>query len=1104
MSSGTTATVPADASPPEAKRVRLPLQSIQGLVATGSLRLSSKEIQLFRQRGILRSETASRALEAISETAVASPQSPPAADARALSHAASSPDQASRSPSAPAAAARVASPSSSSSSAASVVHTTPTPSPRPSHRELAPGRRSSVQTNLRAAPARTNDLMAIPEAVATRKQSLPTYHLEVIEDTCSHLRSTSEDPQSSTALTPSMDISTSFRRHSESFAAARSRLPPRSASIAIAESMPRRDSSTPPTVVPTPQGMRTILYAASPAHTLYSLPIAPLDRIMPNTAQSHTSAMGAFKFPSSPTTPPPPPMELSSPSPPPAGVRGTSPASAPGRSKRKGLAMRSPSMSDSQDQSPGVIFQLPFGTQSTRRSSSATDHNGRPSGITPPSTYPSPATSSTQSAVSCHAGADASGPENPPLEPAFTRGLGIHLQGHFTEERVPHPFDTETANRKASVVDLPQETINDQCMPTPQSDSPQVSFKDALVVSKADDSASSRHFQPTTPIVVFSGVELGNKDTGVRSAGTELVNGSKPERSEKATGPATDEADMIGARTKSEGTGQQPQGTRMGNQEHSLQVQDTIATAENCNSDPQQHDSTTMPLWAQRQLSIRRQSLIPRPELDFVRGSGILPAASKDLVLPDGGAVILTYPVLLSDIVKVAQDDAHDRSEGEQDCGDAAVDSHHASAKTVKRRKASHAGKKRESISAASGTVSQENEGGLYDGASHAGSTKRLMKPASVLPEAQGAFIAMVNGSSSTSQLSPAAPVSPLIRHSARRLSTLGSPVEISTSSTFDTGARARRGSKAEGRRPSQQELSSEGESDRSGSQQDSSEVYGGGGPNELHKKGKAKKRELLPKAVATGKIATAKNSMHMAGPMHSPMDIDLDLDRSSNPDDSGNSRVVQKRHLQEEYDDVTPSTPQQKKAKKGAGSQQHRVQQLATPQSDRHHAASPGLNEDFELASTLLNMHDGVLVDSPSRPETHRQKLPVVKKPRTPKSMPPKPVKATNASPKKTPTAAPKPPRTPGPGQKHCEACGATETPCWRPGYTASTVLCNSCGLRYKKSNVYCTKLSCKYIPLKTEYAAMEAERVQNGWDHLRCQECGERVALPILRNTA
>ncbi|KAG0237083.1 DNA-binding transcription repressor [Mortierella sp. GBA43] len=86
----------------------------------------------------------------------------------------------------------------------------------------------------------------------------------------------------------------------------------------------------------------------------------------------------------------------------------------------------------------------------------------------------------------------------------------------------------------------------------------------------------------------------------------------------------------------------------------------------------------------------------------------------------------------------------------------------------------------------------------------------------------------------------------------------------------------------------------------------------------------------------------------------------------------------------------------------------------------------------------------------------------------------------------------------------KHCEACGAKETPCWRPGYIPNTVLCNSCGLRYKKSNVFCTKIQCKYIPLKTEYASMEAERQEHGRDHLICIQCKGRVALPIPKEEA
>ncbi|KAF9963889.1 DNA-binding transcription repressor [Modicella reniformis] len=90
------------------------------------------------------------------------------------------------------------------------------------------------------------------------------------------------------------------------------------------------------------------------------------------------------------------------------------------------------------------------------------------------------------------------------------------------------------------------------------------------------------------------------------------------------------------------------------------------------------------------------------------------------------------------------------------------------------------------------------------------------------------------------------------------------------------------------------------------------------------------------------------------------------------------------------------------------------------------------------------------------------------------------------------------------GSSSKHCEACGAKETPCWRPGYIPNTVLCNSCGLRYKKSNVFCTKVNCKYIPLKTEYASMEADRQDHGRDYLICIQCKGRVSLPIPKEEA
>ncbi|KAJ1811048.1 DNA-binding transcription repressor, partial [Coemansia sp. RSA 2599] len=56
------------------------------------------------------------------------------------------------------------------------------------------------------------------------------------------------------------------------------------------------------------------------------------------------------------------------------------------------------------------------------------------------------------------------------------------------------------------------------------------------------------------------------------------------------------------------------------------------------------------------------------------------------------------------------------------------------------------------------------------------------------------------------------------------------------------------------------------------------------------------------------------------------------------------------------------------------------------------------------------------------------------------------------------------------GQGRRCCASCGASSTPCWRPGLIDSMTLCNQCGLRYKKGKVYCAK--CSYVPTKTEIA--------------------------------
>ncbi|KAF9945656.1 DNA-binding transcription repressor [Modicella reniformis] len=140
-----------------------------------------------------------------------------------------------------------------------------------------------------------------------------------------------------------------------------------------------------------------------------------------------------------------------------------------------------------------------------------------------------------------------------------------------------------------------------------------------------------------------------------------------------------------------------------------------------------------------------------------------------------------------------------------------------------------------------------------------------------------------------------------------------------------------------------------------------------------------------------------------------------------------------------------------------------------------------------------------------------------------TTKTATPKAKKTQNgtASPKKSPSSAgkansgststsadtPKRPTKAKQGKmstKRCEACGATETPCWRPGYAPHSALCNSCGLRYKKASVFCPKEGCKYIPVKADYLLMEEERVKASRSYLICKMCSGPIALPVKKDSS
>ncbi|KAJ2747728.1 DNA-binding transcription repressor [Coemansia sp. BCRC 34301] len=96
---------------------------------------------------------------------------------------------------------------------------------------------------------------------------------------------------------------------------------------------------------------------------------------------------------------------------------------------------------------------------------------------------------------------------------------------------------------------------------------------------------------------------------------------------------------------------------------------------------------------------------------------------------------------------------------------------------------------------------------------------------------------------------------------------------------------------------------------------------------------------------------------------------------------------------------------------------------------------------------------------------------------------------------PKRAPTAPLPPPSSElhhngtsfGGSKRCCASCGASSTPCWRPGLIDRKTLCNLCGLRYKKGRVYC--VSCSYVPTKTEIATGGASI---------CRRCSSAMHLP------
>ncbi|AET38730.1 DNA-binding transcription repressor ASH1 Ecym_3236 [Eremothecium cymbalariae DBVPG len=93
-------------------------------------------------------------------------------------------------------------------------------------------------------------------------------------------------------------------------------------------------------------------------------------------------------------------------------------------------------------------------------------------------------------------------------------------------------------------------------------------------------------------------------------------------------------------------------------------------------------------------------------------------------------------------------------------------------------------------------------------------------------------------------------------------------------------------------------------------------------------------------------------------------------------------------------------------------------------------------------------------------------------------------------------------------PGRKSyvrkCLSCHCTDSPCWRPSWSdkKQDQLCNSCGLRYKKTHTRCLNAACRKIPSKGELTLMKTNPLTTGTSEdgyvingLSCLFCGNIV---------
>ncbi|KAF9542798.1 DNA-binding transcription repressor [Mortierella hygrophila] len=1074
------------------RRMRVPLSSLQNMASTGKFPLTPKEIEALQLKGVLRStshhiQTSSALSTSISSSSSATPRTattlPP------------SPQAAPADPSTP--------PSSAYTFSASspVMGQFSSKPPLPIAARLAPLISSGRPKNgtpisiVKARKRGTDAHLAIPY----KERPLPSFHEGEIVDTCSHL----DGPQ----VVLIEDDRTGFRRHSDASTANRTPVPEdtlafdpsRRASIATASPM-----------VPSLLGNRRVLYKASYGLTLFSLPSQPL---APKTATpTHTEAMSSFKFPaesSSSAAPLPSPSSPSTLSP---GMFATGFPMTPLRSKRKSsIPMRSPSWNGAQD---GVIFQLPFGTPPMPAMTPRAGSAGCPSPVMQMATPPSPDRRS---------------------------GLGIQVEETFKELGATHPLEASSAIASGAASQPISFTDEDSTM----------SIGDIIIAEQEASAANRTESQASGSQGQGQGMPTPPLTSRVPSLG---VMESQPDRElmieKHGSIPPTPVTPSRKFGSSSSTTTDQDAQEATSNQQETDDRQDragsTTGSATEVNQEQDDDTDSVLPLWAQRQLSIRRQSAIPRPELDFVSGSGILPPASRGLKTV-GGAKILSYPVLISDMVHVVLDDIQAKGgvldgsdvteESEEESSEQQQQHLHVAASAGRGGKTGGRGSKTANLKRKKGGSGQKGRGakpqahnhpspdddgqsgddaqedlddkprsghmtGLYKkrrqsvSAGHHGQERqwhqlappvelRVVRRVAVVEDYamnidyEGGAASDMNDEDYDDGTELAAQQRHISASSSykphNRLQNVPEHLRIPPQEVDLAMQLSREMMENKKRKKAHKEK--DGKKKRRGADADEQENDDG---HRIKGKGKGKQvvRNNEPSDHVDADAGLRRASLKTLKPLlDATMAVEQQEGRKRfnawDEDYNGDEDTAEADHvayyhgtgLVNQYfpgmmtsDTLTTSTmgPSGGAAAAGTGKKSSK-----TNGGTSGHSASSSTG-----SATGAGTNGG---PSPS---------------------------LSSASPKKPAKARESKATT-----KKCEACGASETPCWRPGYTAHSALCNSCGLRYKKSNVFCAKVGCKYIPLKTEYAAMEAERVKSGRAHLVCHKCKGPVALPIIK---